>query len=219
MSRAPCLLVALLLGCTGEFIITENNCSPGTDKPCVCQTGEQGAQVCANNGWYYEKCECDRPVELTTEALAGVWHLGDPGKATVRAGPGGEVEGGWFLLIEEGPLQGGRWPIVRGAFEVTDAGERAVTLELVIGGLEDSDVKLHGLVDDAARVFVGRPEDSEDSVELRRVRRGGSGWRCHPDWIGADDGCDCGCGAADEGCDAGACDWCFDEQGKVASCP
>lgn len=53
----PWLLLAVLMACSCG---TSNNmvCEPGDQKSCDCIGGEEGVQVCRENGSGWEKCDC-----------------------------------------------------------------------------------------------------------------------------------------------------------------
>ncbi len=222
MIRLLLPVLMLVSACTGEFIITEDNCRPGTVQSCTCHDGSDGAQTCAKNGRYFEKCECGAVVPLTVGALQGVWQFESRFKGVLSTGQGGAIGAGALLIGEIGGPPGGL--TVEGTgFEVLDPEERTVALRFRVATGDGEPTVFSGKVGPSARVITGRLELSSDDlpqdIELRRVRDDASGWACHPTWRGRHDGCDCGCGALDEGCDAGACDWCFDEQGQVRPCP
>ena len=96
-STVKSLLVAILLiGSTGcEDGAEESICVPGASVACVCQTGENGAQVCAPSGRAFEPCECltesTRPPktpgpdedELPIESDGEQTRRGLPGEETV----------------------------------------------------------------------------------------------------------------------------------------
>ena len=230
----PALLLSLgaLTACVGGVVGPDSDAGTegeGEGEGAAEGEGEgaaEGEGEGAAEGEGEGAAEGEGETGLTLAALAGVWQL----RAT--DGEGAAAVKGSFELGADGSLVGGRIYVLMldnpagerfsldlgedGGVRIDDAVARTVTVNLVTAV-----VTAVGVVDGPASSISGTFDSAmaeSGRFDAWRFPVSAGGWRCHPEFRAAADGCDCSCGRDDPDCGEGPCGYCYGEDGSSVDC-